>query len=193
MKYKDYYQALGVERNASTADIKKAYRKLAHMYHPDISKDPKGEEKFKEVAEAYATLKDEEKRKEYDDLGRRPAGQEFSAPPSWQQEFGAGAAAFDDVDLADILKSFRPGARGASRQQSRASMQVAGDDFSVSVDISLEKVYSGGETDVSVELPEYDAHGLPHRVSTRRRRPHSRRAVTPPAASSAGPAAPTHR
>ena len=164
MKYKDYYQALGVERNASTADIKKAYRKLAHQYHPDISKDPKGEEKFKEVAEAYATLKDDEKRKEYDALGRRPAGQEFSPPPSWQQEFGAGASAFDDVDLADILKSFRPGARGAGRQQSRASMQMPGDDYSVNVDIALEKVYSGGETDVSVELPEYDAHGLPHRV-----------------------------
>lgn len=165
MKYKDYYQALGIERTATTAEIKKAYRKLAHQYHPDISKDPKGEEKFKEVAEAYATLKDTEKRKEYDDLGRRPAGQEFAAPPAWQREYGADASAFDDVDLADILRSFRPGARGAGHQQSRASMQVPGDDYSVNVDVALEKVYSGGETDVSVELPEYDAHGLPHRVA----------------------------
>jgi curved DNA-binding protein CbpA len=57
MKYKDYYSILGVERGASADDIKKAYRKLAHQYHPDVSKDPQGEEKFKEVAEAYETLK----------------------------------------------------------------------------------------------------------------------------------------
>src|SRR3954464_3623307 len=100
MKYKDYYSILGVERGASADDIKKAYRKLAHKYHPDISKDPQGEEKFKEVAEAYATLKDPEKRAEYDQLGKREAGADFEPPPDWQQQFNWRNGSFGDVDLA---------------------------------------------------------------------------------------------
>lgn len=165
MKYKDYYQALGVDRAASDEDIKKAYRKLAHKYHPDISKDPKGEEKFKEVAEAYATLKDPEKRREYDDLGRRPAGEHFTPPPEWQQAYGAGAASFDDVDLADILNAFRSGGHTGRAGRSRANFPMPGDDYEVAVTVPLEKVYSGGETDVSLELPEYDEYGLPHRIA----------------------------
>ncbi|TMG83431.1 MAG: J domain-containing protein, partial [Betaproteobacteria bacterium] len=74
MKYKDYYAILGVERGASAEDIKKAYRKLARKYHPDVSKEPNAEEKFKEMAEAYETLKDPEKRAAYDQLGRYAAG-----------------------------------------------------------------------------------------------------------------------
>src|SRR5947207_1327950 len=81
MKYKDYYAILGVERGASAEDIKKAYRKLARKYHPDVSKEPNAEEKFKEMAEAYETLKDPEKRAEYDELGRYAAGEEFQQQP----------------------------------------------------------------------------------------------------------------
>ncbi|MDB5762213.1 MAG: molecular chaperone DnaJ [Herminiimonas sp.] len=171
MKYKDYYQALGVDRTASADDIKKAYRKLAHQYHPDVSKDPKGEEKFKEIAEAYAMLKDPEKRQEYDSLGRRPAGESFTPPPDWQQYYGGGAgagasaSAFDDVDLADILNAFRSGGRSDGRGRGRASFPIPGENYEVSVSVPLEKIYSGGETNVTVELPEYDEHGLPHRVS----------------------------
>lgn len=175
MKYKDYYQALGIERTASLADIKKAYRKLAHLYHPDISKDPKGEEKFKEIAEAYATLKDPEKRQEYDHLGQRPSGENFTPPPEWQRQYGANAAAFDDVDLADILNAFRSGGQhgrgGASgtgqhrRGREQASFASAGEDYTVNLSVTLEKIYHGGATDIAVELPEYDEHGLPHRVA----------------------------
>ncbi|HWP87309.1 MAG TPA: DnaJ domain-containing protein, partial [Burkholderiales bacterium] len=82
MKYKDYYSILGVERGASADDIKKAYRKLAHQYHPDVSKDPQGEEKFKEVAEAYETLKNPEKRAAYQ-LGTHRPGEDFQPPPDW--------------------------------------------------------------------------------------------------------------
>jgi curved DNA-binding protein len=167
MKYKDYYQALGVDRNASADDIKKAYRKLAHKYHPDVSKDPEAEKKFKEVAEAYATLKDPEKRQEYDNLGRRPAGEEFSPPPEWQQYYGAGASDFDDVDLADILNAFRTAGHGGGqgRGRGRGTFPVPGQDFEVGVAVPVETIYSGGETEVSVEMPEYDEHGLPHRVA----------------------------
>ncbi|MFI4939673.1 MAG: DnaJ C-terminal domain-containing protein [Burkholderiales bacterium] len=166
MKYKDYYQALGVERTASTDDIKKAYRKLAHQYHPDVSKDPKGEEKFKEVAEAYATLKDTEKRQEYDNLGKYPAGENFTPPPEWQQQYGSSASGFDDVDLSDLLNAFMSGRHGGSgRGPKRASVPHPGEDYTVTVPVSLEKIYSGGETDVAVEAPEYDENGLPHRVS----------------------------
>ncbi|HEY4317150.1 MAG TPA: DnaJ C-terminal domain-containing protein [Herbaspirillum sp.] len=171
MKYKDYYETLGVARTASTGDIKKAYRKLAHKYHPDVSKDPRGEEKFKEIAEAYATLKDTEKREEYDNLGRHSAGESFTPPPEWQQQYGgAGASMFDDVDLSDILNAFRSGAGAGGRAgpggaRTHAAFAMPGEDYSVTVPVSLEKIHLGGETDVSLELPEYDANGLPHRVA----------------------------
>ena len=173
MKYKDYYQTLGIERNATIDDIKKAYRKLAHKYHPDVSKDPKGEEKFKEIAEAYATLKNVEKRQEYDDLGKRPAGESFAPPPEWQQQYGAGGSSFDDVDISDLLNAFRSGDRTKSSSRRHASHPMPGDDYSVTVLVSLEKIYSGGETDVAVEMPEYDDNGLPHRV------PHTFRVTIP--------------
>ena len=70
MKYKDYYAILGVKRDASVDDIKTAYRRLARKYHPDVSKEKDAEEKFKEMAEAYETLQDPEKRGAYDQLGR---------------------------------------------------------------------------------------------------------------------------
>ena len=92
MKYKDYYSILGVERGASDADIKRAYRKLARKYHPDVSKEKNAEEKFKEVSEAYETLKDPEKKAAYEQLGRYQSGQEFRPPPDWERKFGGGGA-----------------------------------------------------------------------------------------------------
>lgn len=165
MKYKDYYQILGVEPSASLDDIKKAYRKLAHKYHPDVSKDPQGEEKFKDAAEAYATLKNPEKRQEYDSLGKPTVGENVRPPPQWQQRYGNDAAGFDDVDLGDFLKAFGAGAsgRGARGDGGQANFAQVGEHYEISVPVTLEKIYSGGEMDVSVEVPERDAHGLPHR------------------------------
>ena len=102
MKFKDYYAILGVERSADDAEIKKVYRKLARKYHPDVSKEPDAEAKFKEISEAYMTLKDAEKRVAYDQLGKHRSGQEFQPPPNWQHEFSGTQFAADDVDLADF-------------------------------------------------------------------------------------------
>src|SRR4051795_8625393 len=92
VKYKDYYESLGVKRTASEADIKKAFRKLAREYHPDVAQDKKkAEEKFKEINEAYEVLSDPANRKKYDELGANwKSGAEFRPPPGWEQ-FAGGA------------------------------------------------------------------------------------------------------
>src|ERR1041385_4638905 len=90
VRYKDYYQSLGVARGASDAEIKKAFRKLAREYHPDVAKDKKrAEEKFKEINEAYEVLGDPAKRKKYDELGANwKSGAEFRPPPGWENLAG---------------------------------------------------------------------------------------------------------
>jgi curved DNA-binding protein len=161
MKFKDYYEVLGVARDASAADIKKAYRKLAHKFHPDVSTDPDGEAKFKDVAEAYATLKDADKRAAYDQLGRHRPGEEVQPPRGWQQHFSeqssGGDARFDDIDLADLFAAF--GGRSAKRAAR------PGQDFDVAAPVTLEQVYAGAEIELNLGMPEVGADGLPHRVS----------------------------
>ena len=98
MQYKDYYKILGVSRDAKPDDIRKAYRKLAKQYHPDINKEPGAEEKYKEINEAYEVLKDPDKRQKYDTLGMNwQSGQDFTPPPGWQHvEFGGDMGGFSD-------------------------------------------------------------------------------------------------
>ncbi|SHH83410.1 DnaJ C-terminal domain-containing protein [Pollutimonas bauzanensis] len=162
MKYIDYYKVLGVERDATLADIKKAYRKLAHKYHPDVSKGTGAEEKFKDISVAYATLKDPEKRAAYDELGRHPQGEEFVPPHQWQEHFHESAADFADVDLADLLAAFA--AAQQSERRGRAQPSMRGPDYEVPVSVTLEQIYNGAETEITVSVPEYDSHGLLHRV-----------------------------
>lgn len=167
MKFKDYYKVLGVERNATTVDIKKAYRKLAHKYHPDVSKDPAGEEKFKDIAESYATLKDSDKRAAYDQLGAHNPGENFVPPRDWQrhygqEQFGDQQGSFDDIDLSDLFAAFA--SRGKGGGQARGRSERPGQDFEVSASITLEQIYSGAEIDVSLSVPEVDAKGVMHRV-----------------------------
>src|SRR5882672_3146197 len=127
MKYKDYYAILGVKRDAGADDIKNAYRRLARKYHPDVSKEKDAEEKFKEMAEAYETLKDPEKRAAYDQLGRHAAGQEFRPPPDWGQQFTQREGSFDDIDLADLFAAFC-GRAGRERGE-RATEPRRGHDY----------------------------------------------------------------
>ena len=163
MKYKDYYAILGVARDASADDIKKAYRKLAQKYHPDVTKDPKGEEKFKEIAEAYQTLKDAEKRKAYDELGSHAPGENFRPPPDWERHFresqgdGATSFSFEDLDLGDLFEGLRGRTRGAGR--SRASMQIPGEDFEATVHLRLEDAFAGTQVDLNLDMPEIDSEG----------------------------------
>jgi curved DNA-binding protein len=168
MKYTDYYAALGVERGASADEIKKAYRRLAQKYHPDVSKEPGAETKFKEVAEAYQTLRDPEKRAAYDALGSRPQGEEFRPPPDWARQHGGNGSeqfSFEDIDFADLFSRF--GARGG--QGGRGGMP--GQDFEVPVEISIEDAFQGTTLSLSLSMPEYDAQGqlrrVPHTVKAR--------------------------
>jgi curved DNA-binding protein len=164
MKFKDYYEILGVARTATGDEIKKAYKKLAHQFHPDISKDPAGEAKFKEVGEAYATLKDKEKRAAYDDLGRHAAGEEFRPPPNWagnQSGQGGQGYSFEDIDLADLFASFSKGQR---HTQQRGQPPIPGQDYELATQISLEDAFHGTTLDLSFSVPEYDTQGQLRRV-----------------------------
>ncbi|MGE5385307.1 MAG: DnaJ C-terminal domain-containing protein [Betaproteobacteria bacterium] len=168
MKYQDYYAILGVERDASADDIKKAYRKLARKYHPDVSTDPAGEEKFKEVSTAYETLKDPEKRAAYDQLGRHASGQEFRPPPDWEKQFGGagfgggGNFAFDDIDLADLFAGLRGAAGSAGFRRSNGPMP--GQDYEITAHISLDEAYRGTTVELRLEVPEQNANGQIRRV-----------------------------
>ncbi len=164
MKYKDYYAILGVDRGAGAEDIKKAYRKLARKYHPDVSKEPNAEEKFKEMAEAYETLKDPEKRAAYDRLGRHAAGEDFQPTPDWGAQFAGAQTVFDDIDLADLFAGLagrhRPGGRGASAFTS-------GRDYEAAVRLSFDQAFHGTEIELDLSVLEPDAHGGVHRVPRR--------------------------
>ncbi len=159
MKYKDYYAILGVPRDADAETIKKAYRKLARKYHPDVSKEAGAEEKFKEVAQAHETLKDPEKRKAYDELGRHASGDEFRPPPEWRRDFGGGRPSFDDIDLADLFAGLRAGAR-----ERGAGAAMPGRDYEAQVGITLEQAFHGTEIALDLTEIELDEAGGVRRV-----------------------------
>jgi len=156
MKYKDYYKVLGVGRGASEDEIKKAYRKLARKYHPDVSKEANAKEKFQDVSEAYETLRDKEKRAAYDSLGSGfRQGQDFRPPPDWFDRFGGGGKAEDlhGVDLGELFESMglfgraqRRGGGGFGRRSA-----FPGEDYEVPVRLSLEEAYRGTERTVQLD------------------------------------------
>jgi curved DNA-binding protein len=136
MQYKDYYEVLGVTRAADAETVKRAYRKLARKYHPDVSKEKNAENKFKEVQEAYEVLRDPEKRAAYDQLGRdyRP-GQQFRPPPDWSQRFGqSGSQRFSDMNgFSDFFSSLFGGAAGAAQPEADAGQ----------LDVTVEEAFAG--------------------------------------------------
>jgi curved DNA-binding protein len=162
MKYKDYYAILGVDRSAGEAAIKSAYRKLARKYHPDVSKEPDAEAKFKDVSEAYTTLRDPEKRAAYDQLGRHQPGQDFQPPPDWRNQFGDTEFSFGDIDLSDLFAGLR--ARGHRPMRAEAGGARPGEDYEVLVHITLGEAYRGTEVSLDLAMPEEDARGFVRRV-----------------------------
>jgi curved DNA-binding protein len=166
MRYKDYYKVMGVSRDASQEDVKRAYRKLARKYHPDVSKEPDAEEKFKELQEAHEVLKDPEKRAAYDQLGADwRSGQDFRPPPDWGKGFefsrsrsGAAAGEFSDF-FSELFGEHSPfgSPRGAGRGGQRFT--TPGQDHVARVEVDLEDAYRGGQRSIELRSPETTPDG----------------------------------
>jgi len=162
MKYKDYYAILGVNKEATPDEIKTAYRKLARKYHPDVSQEKDAEAKFKEMSEAYETLKDPEKRAAYDQLGTYRPGEDFRPPPDWDRQYGDGGFSFEDLDLSDLFAGLAGGRhRGGA---GAGNFPIPGQDYDVAVHIALEDAYRGAEVELNVAMVEPDDKGRLRRV-----------------------------
>jgi len=165
MQYKDYYQTLGVARDETAENIKKAFRKLARKYHPDVSKEPDAELRMKEINEAYTVLSDPEKRAAYDQLGRGyQPGQDFRPPPDWDAGFefsGHGFAPNEAADFSDFFAELfgRMGGQRSGFHTHRAHSPVRGQDHHAKVLLDIEDAFSGPTRQISLRVPQFDAQG----------------------------------
>jgi curved DNA-binding protein len=174
MEFRDYYKILGVERSANADQIKTAYRRLARKYHPDVSKEPNAEARFKEMQEAYEVLRDPEKRAAYDQLGSDwKSGQPFRPPPDWGSGFefsgrpaGAGGAGrrrpgaeaggeFSEGDFSDFFASLF----GGGSPFAGAAGRAGGRDHHARIDITLEEAYRGTARTLELKRPEIKPDG----------------------------------
>ncbi|MGJ7507491.1 DnaJ C-terminal domain-containing protein [Variovorax sp. GT1P44] len=168
MDFKDYYKILGLERGASEDEVRKAYRKLARKYHPDVSKEPDAETRMRDVNEANDVLRDKEKRAAYDQLadhvarGGSPEGG-FQPPPGWDEGFefhrGPNQGPADHADFSEFFSSLFGAAerRGAERKNYRAR----GEDHHAAIEIALEDALNGAEREITLRSQEIDAQGRP--------------------------------
>ena len=179
MEFKDYYKVMGVDEKATQDEIKRAYRKLARKYHPDVSKEADAETRFKEVGEAYEVLKDPEKRTAYDQLGANwQGGQDFHPPPDWDAGFefsGGGYTGGDSSVHSDFFESLFGrgfgGARGAAGPgpgsgTGAGGFAMPGQDHHAKVVVDLEDAFNGATRSITLQTPEVDAAG---HVTTRER------------------------
>jgi curved DNA-binding protein len=168
MKYKDYYEVLGVERNAGPDEIKRAYKRLARKYHPDVSKERDAEARFKEVGEAYDVLRDKDKRATYDNLGNRwHSGDEFSPPPGWN--FGSspgggfGGQGFDFSDFLDSMFGGRAAHGDPFAAHARGGATRGGDERAT-IAITLEEAFRGGERSLGLRGGRAGSRNLKVRI-----------------------------
>ncbi|WP_430468896.1 DnaJ C-terminal domain-containing protein [Vreelandella titanicae] len=160
MEFKDYYQILGIDRATAIPDIKKAYRKLARKYHPDISKEPDAALRMQEINEAKAVLTDPEKRAAYDQLGEHyRAGQEFRPPPDWDAGFEFSGRNYEDVDLGEFSDFFTDLFSHVGRRSTGSHHRVRGLDRHAKVFIDLRDTYDGATRSVTLHAPQTDPQG----------------------------------
>ncbi len=161
MQFKDYYQTLGVARDATAEEIKKSFRKLARKYHPDVSKEADAELRMKEINEAHAVLSDPEKRAAYDQVGRgyRP-GQEFRPPPDWDAGFEFSSRGFSPHEAADYSDFFSElfGHMGGARGRSGA-FRTQGEDHHAKVLLDIEDAFNGAARQIGLRAPRMGAQG----------------------------------
>ncbi|WP_445114775.1 DnaJ C-terminal domain-containing protein [Acinetobacter sp. WZC-1] len=168
---KNYYEALGVSRDANPDEIKKAYRKLARKYHPDVSKESDAEQKMQEINVAYDTLSNPERKKEYDFMLDHPQGQAgfgqqagqggFDGAQFYRQGFDQGNADFSGFE--DLFGRFGGGFGGGRQQQSgaRGSHGYRGEDQHASIHVDAEVAYHGSTQQITLQIPTYNAYGEP--------------------------------
>jgi len=163
MEFRDYYDILEVKRDSTQDEIKRAYRKQARKFHPDVSKETDAEALFKQVGEAYEVLKDPEKRAAYDQLGADwQAGQDFKPPPDWDQGFEHGGAGFEEQQFSDFFESlFGQQGYRSSQEPGHREFHARGQDSHARVQINLEDAYLGGSRTLTLNHSELGADGRP--------------------------------
>ena len=162
MEFRDYYKIIGVQRDATQDEIKRAYRKLARKYHPDVSKEPDAEARFKELGEAYEVLKDPEKRVAYDQLGTDwKAGQEFRAPPDWDAGFEFSGGGFTGTDTSAFSDFFEAlyGREAGPAQYRRTGFGARGEDHHAKILIDIEDACHGATRTITLHSAELDGQG----------------------------------
>lgn len=170
MEFKDYYEIMGVERDATEDEIRRAYRKLARKYHPDVSKEADAEAKFKELGEAYEVLKNPEKRAAYDQLGSQwRAGQDFHPPPDWDAGFEFSEGGDEGPDLggfSDFFETLYGRARRRPAGARRPGFSLRGEDHHAKIVVDVEDSYRGASRSVTLQAPQRTPDG---HVTTRSR------------------------